>query len=703
MKKLLLILVFISFAGIISAQDSAWYNLPFPATERNYIYGIYPARNSGYFAITEKLIHYSTDFFKTSTSFTNNDSTFLGFSTAAINKNNYIINFTWIDTSLFIASGINTAWKKIKSPAYFYKFASDSSGTFWGNSLDNIYKSTDNGFNWQKIPSEGHIYDGIKINKKNHIYIIAERKIYYSFDNGNNWNIIIIPDSVNRYASPRLFVTDDDLLLLTSERELNLSADLGKTWQKRTTLISPIFCVFDNKGNLFLSTADEGVYISPDTARTLKFICKDDNIKNIFTINGTVFGAMYSLYKYNSDFIPKTNSKFNYPLSKENVWQYIHERYSDSNFGSSSSNYSLITVTITGDTIINDKRFYKFSNAPNDWLRYSPEDNKVYWIYKGQESIYLDFDQPQNISTEQWFLNSHNSWFGKADIGTKEYFGKSFLYFKLNQYNQKEVEYLSDLGQASTDTSFYSMGSGSYGGYSVLVQAKIEKNGVIKEYSNPYFPEIIINPPKLVNEPAFQFNFNVKHKLNRITSSGKSLVFIDSVYLIGFFKKSDTIKMPCRFIAQNLEQTSIFYFDTLLSDEALKQGYDFYFKVYAKDKGIISRTSVMPDTGYYCVHYSPTGIKDNVAESKKDFRLLQNFPNPANPATIISYSIPEESRVRLVIYNSIGQELFTLEDTEKPAGNYKVIFNGSGLPSGVYFYKITAGTFTQVRKLILIK
>jgi len=85
------------------------------------------------------------------------------------------------------------------------------------------------------------------------------------------------------------------------------------------------------------------------------------------------------------------------------------------------------------------------------------------------------------------------------------------------------------------------------------------------------------------------------------------------------------------------------------------------------------------------------------------FELKQNYPNPFNPSTIISFSIPTSEFVTLKIFDVLGSEVVTLVNEEKPAGNYEVKFDGSGLSSGIYFYTLQAGKFVETKKLILMK
>ena len=85
------------------------------------------------------------------------------------------------------------------------------------------------------------------------------------------------------------------------------------------------------------------------------------------------------------------------------------------------------------------------------------------------------------------------------------------------------------------------------------------------------------------------------------------------------------------------------------------------------------------------------------------YALHQNYPNPFNPKTSIKYGVPIKANVVLKVYSAIGSEVVTLVNEEKPAGNYEVAWNAENIPSGVYFYKMQAGSFIETRKMILIK
>ena len=87
----------------------------------------------------------------------------------------------------------------------------------------------------------------------------------------------------------------------------------------------------------------------------------------------------------------------------------------------------------------------------------------------------------------------------------------------------------------------------------------------------------------------------------------------------------------------------------------------------------------------------------------KGFELLQNYPNPFNPSTSISYMLPEASFVKLEIFNSLGQRVEELVSEQQSAGKYVINFDASNMSSGTYFYKLTTPSFSETKKMLLIK
>ncbi len=94
---------------------------------------------------------------------------------------------------------------------------------------------------------------------------------------------------------------------------------------------------------------------------------------------------------------------------------------------------------------------------------------------------------------------------------------------------------------------------------------------------------------------------------------------------------------------------------------------------------------------------------DRIAELPREVQLLPNYPNPFNPTTQISYTLPQAGPVTLRVFNALGRQITALEDAERRAGTHTITFNAAHIPSGVYFYQLEAGTTTKTRKMLLLK
>jgi hypothetical protein len=98
-----------------------------------------------------------------------------------------------------------------------------------------------------------------------------------------------------------------------------------------------------------------------------------------------------------------------------------------------------------------------------------------------------------------------------------------------------------------------------------------------------------------------------------------------------------------------------------------------------------------------------TDVQELFSTNPTVFVLLQNYPNPFNPATTISFSLPSKSFVSLKVFDLIGREVASIVSGEMSAGNHTKQWNANNLPSGVYFYRLQAGSFTETKRLMLLK
>ena len=113
-----------------------------------------------------------------------------------------------------------------------------------------------------------------------------------------------------------------------------------------------------------------------------------------------------------------------------------------------------------------------------------------------------------------------------------------------------------------------------------------------------------------------------------------------------------------------------------------------------------------PNFGYDWMPDVITSVEErevNIKEIPADYSLSQNYPNPFNPSTTINYSLPKAGKVKLIVYNIVGQKVATLVDEFQNPGYYKIQFNASMLTSGVYFYQLITDDFVKAKKMILLK
>ncbi len=158
----------------------------------------------------------------------------------------------------------------------------------------------------------------------------------------------------------------------------------------------------------------------------------------------------------------------------------------------------------------------------------------------------------------------------------------------------------------------------------------------------------------------------------------------------------DTISLPFDppYVLQPNQTDTLFYIDFSCSGQGLGTAI---VRMYNTD----NPSQYVQDT--FKVEVGGVGIT-NISSEVEGYDLSQNYPNPFNPSTTITFSIPKSEEVTLRIYNSLGQIVETVIDGDNlSAGKYRVDFSGENLTSGIYYYTIASGTFSETKKMLLIK
>jgi len=153
-------------------------------------------------------------------------------------------------------------------------------------------------------------------------------------------------------------------------------------------------------------------------------------------------------------------------------------------------------------------------------------------------------------------------------------------------------------------------------------------------------------------------------------------------------------KFQTPILINNVQDTS-YYIDSLTP------GMTFFWKVLAKNIDGDSLWSL--NVNSFHVNLNATDVQNREDQIIDNFELHQNYPNPFNPTTIISYSLPQLSKVTIKIFDVMGNEISTLVNGERQTGSFNIEFDASGLSSGVYFYRIVTDKFNETKKMLLLR
>jgi len=165
---------------------------------------------------------------------------------------------------------------------------------------------------------------------------------------------------------------------------------------------------------------------------------------------------------------------------------------------------------------------------------------------------------------------------------------------------------------------------------------------------------------------------------------------------------SETVQVPAGTFTNCIEIKTVSLENGVVGDTLVEYHY------CAREVGEVLTVRVKPDSEAHTdelVKYSVLASvnEKNATTDPKSFSLSQNYPNPFNPSTIIGYQLPTKALVTLKVYDVLGREVETLVNAGQTAGIHSVTFDASGLSSGVYFYRVQAGTFTETKKLMVLK
>lgn len=567
-----------------------------------------------------------------------------------------------------------------------YPIAREIYGVFFVDTLkgwvygDSPYglKTTDGGSSWSRDSSLGYVNRVVALDSLN-FWGILYSWLIKTTDGGINWQLMK-KDSLYEYNTD-FYVHDTSKIFLSTNMAFYESTDGGKTWPKNSDEDLNGFSVINNDeiwGGGAMNTLSSKIVHSTDNGHSWT---------DIVTVNNPLGYTSYG----DVDFVDK-NTGWIITQLDTNVLKTTNggESCSEQNIDTDQWLRKIFMIdNQTGYIVGNSGIIFKTINGGTDWL---PQNSGT--TYDLSEAYFVNESAGwvvgQTTSDFSGIIlkttDGGNSWINQTPPNTPRLFSVSFT----NSLNGWVIS-----------------GGGSANDHAEILHTTDGGENWTKQ------------------DWGYQYNF-------------REILFVDSVN--GFILGN---KFGDQYTVYNTNDGGITWQPTELSPGAL-YGIKFVNKDIGWITGAFGRIYGTTDggkswkeqssytaqylfgidfvdsnngwiVGWYgtILHTTNGGVtfvdsKKNNKETPTNFQLYQNYPNPFNPTTTIKYEIPEESFVKIIIYDILGREIVTLVNKEQTTGRYEVSFNASNLSSGVYFYSLSVTSSNkinniQVRKMVLIK
>ena len=564
-----------------------------------------------------------------------------------------------------------------------------------GNWEGKVLASTNNGNSWSENKIASTFVSSFAQSGDGKIYAGTNNGLFFSLNSGKSW---IKDDRLGNSYIQALYISKNNCFFRSNDSESFVSYDSGNQWEKCN--ISSVESYSEtNNGRIFACGMD-GVFYYDTLDHSWIKISGFTNAVRLLEIGSKLLVSSNSgIYLYDSQ---KTSyiGKNYFPLSSGNKWQYIIIAHNDV---TTNTKYYLEIDSVKNDTIINNKTYFKTLGEPDLWLRYSDSEKKAYAYADNKDNLFMDFSLNDGSILNQYCGGTDTRRDVKIQGGYTQLFNKSVHY--------KEFKYFYSFGTKGgviTTTFGENIGPISQGiGYN-LIQAVVRDGNDTNKFTYHNVPKIKITPVYKVDDYSFNLDFEVSHAYSLISLSyyygDNEVNFIDTVKLIGFYKNGENIIKITDIGAKRTVFTSKYNLNFPLDKNLLNSGFSFYYKIYAKDRGIITEDKYSPDTGFYKLDYSPLTVnQDKNAFIRHNYKLEQCYPNPFNNSSSFFYYVPKESFVNITLYNGLGQALKVIVNENKLSGSYKAHLDCSFFPSGIYYYRMISTEFSEVRKFILLK
>jgi len=606
--------------------------------------------------------------------------------------------FTLVDGVVYISITNGNSWypiSNVSSTPYFQALAVKGDVLYAAGIWSGFYSSTNNGFSWSKISDDlANQYITQLIVEGNNIYAGTNEGIYLSTNYGVNW-VAVNKGLTNKYI--QTLAVKDSTIFAATGGGLYRSTNNGGNWAIVNNGISnpDVRAVVISGTNIFAAAVYDGVYISRNNGASWTLTDKsltNITVNTLFAKNGTVFvgtstGGIFKSTNNGNSWI-QSNNGFMFP--KINTLAAIGKRIfsgtennrafyaDDPNTGWTQMNNLQSTFTIRSFAINGTSLFAAGSGI------YRSNDNGLTWTNSFSGLGQTDVSVITNV-------------------GNKLYAGTYGPYGGINiSTNNGSSWSLVNIGIA--EPFIYDIA-----GYGKNIFASFRGNGIFRSTDNGVTwlqSNNVLLPYQI---------YSLAADSNKVLAGSDNVVYLSTDYGGNW--------TPCGNLGGKVSSIRLFknnIFVITNNNNSLgnvflsgNNGVTWSNQNFGLPKTTL--TSLLINGDYVYVGSEKDGIwrrqiLEMITESKTEklnlpanFLLMQNYPNPCNPTTTIKFEIPREGKVSLVVYNTLSQKVKELVNEIKPAGSYQVTMDGANMPSGIYFYQLTTGSFSQTKKLLLLK
>lgn len=584
--------------------------------------------------------------------------------------------------------GIN--WTRISAlnSDYVYSVRTNSDGDIIVSTYNAIYSSTDQGNSWTYLRSSQNAE--LELDNNGDILVTSADSIFISSDNGISWENIsgnLPPNNIHN-----LIVTqNNNYFFVRMISGLYRSTDMGSYWEEHDNGLDPIsiLSLYSSPAGYIFAGTFEGLFYSPDYGNTWTsmMISASSNIwvysiitdpsGNIFT--GTFGGGIFFSSDNGINWIPRNNG---------------------------------LKSALVRDLLLEDEYFYCIAYGAG---LFRSTDEGLSWenINGSINNVY--FNSIFRSGTGLMFTGANNKIYTSTDNGDTWIFSADF---PANSFTENSAGYIfvaaMGFGIYRTTNSGMSWENINNGiTYQSIMQIEINSEDEVYALYPDLFYKSTDNGDSwnlISTGLAGEFrSFAIDHA-DDIYLGGTTGVFKSTdrgtnwEKISGLTSITELTVTPDRFFA--IKYDSVFYsINGGIDWNTLGTGTEGFHPATLKISSDQFAYLGTEGSGIYKYDLSQLPLEINSSSDKipDDYTLAQNYPNPFNPSTTIEYSVPEGNIVKIEMFDALGSLVKVLMNQYKQKGNYSITLDASDLPSGVYFYKLTAGKAMLVKKAVLIK